>query len=227
MPEYIGGKKVSDTYIGGKKVTKKYRGTNMFYSAYATIGTSVWSTTGNQVFVGAWNQSSKNLYTGVTYNHSNSVALTIPIEKIKNGLQFNFGSVSLLGTNSPFLPIFFNYSFGSYYYNTNGDNNVGWAMAGLVDGVNLPTSVQVTKADLISGNKIVLMDGNDYFVTGGRSASTPSIIYVQLKDTNLIFTSSEKTAEQSNDAAMIKAGSSSQMGVFEYEFPIFSSITAY
>lgn len=227
MPEYRGLIKIGDAYLGGKKVVKKHRGNNLFYSAYLPVGTGVWPITGNQVFVGEWKQSSKDLYSGVTYNHTNTVVLNVPIEKIQTGLQFNFGSVSIKGINYPFLPIFYSSSFGNYYYNTNSDSNVDFLVSDLIAGVSLPPFVQVTKADLITGNKVVLIDGNKYFVKGGSNYSAPSIIYIQLQGDNLIFTSSGKTAELSNDVAMIKGSSSVQMGSWEYEFPIFSSITAY
>lgn len=79
MPEYIGGKKVSDASIGGKKVTKKYRGPNLFYSIYLPVGTVLWN--GNHSFLNIGG------YAGQT-----PAKLTQGISKTEHGITINLGN---------------------------------------------------------------------------------------------------------------------------------------
>lgn len=121
MPVYKLSKNVQAITTKLKNVDKRYW-ENLVYKSYLPVGTNVWSTKIGEVMAGDVKSVGKPmgdfiLYTGVTYNTSNVIALTTPMEKIKNGLQFNFGSVSVQGTSSPFLPLVYTPYGGSYCYN--------------------------------------------------------------------------------------------------------------
>lgn len=158
------GKKIKSLYYKGKKIESLWYKGQKIYSSHLAVGRVVWS--GHKAFVAGNYNDTKNGYDASLIAKGQDVLLSAPLSKLDKGI-----TIHLSGDKSKWLAQISSISTGSFQDLVNNPGKY-----------NLKQDVQISKADITSGNWVVYQD-----LAYEGSVNVNKISVRSLNDTTLQF----------------------------------------
>lgn len=164
MALYVGGKKIASLYYKGKKIQSLWYKGQKIYSSFLAVGRTIWS--GHKAFVAGNYNGTENGYDASLIAKGQDVPLSAPLSKLDKGITIHLSS-----DKSKWLAQISSISTGSFQDIVNNPGKY-----------NLKQDVQISKADITSGNWVVYQG-----LANEGSVNVNKISVRSLNDTTLQF----------------------------------------